>query len=83
MKKRVLTLLILTTIWGLGSWWYYTCKIKGFCDSSYKALNTNTTIPATTNTNTKTESNPTQILDSDADGLTDEEEIALETNPQK
>ena len=85
MKKRVLTLLILTTIWGLGSWWYYTCKIKGFCDSSYKALNTNTTIPASVNSNTKTEAtnDTTQMLDSDADGLTDEEEITLETDPQK
>ncbi len=84
MKKRVLTLLMLTTIWGLGSWWYYTCKIKGFCDSSYKALNTNPTIPTTANSNnTKIESSATQMLDSDADGLSDEEEITLETDPQK
>ncbi len=85
MKKRVLTLLILTTIWGLGSWWYYTCKIKGFCDSSYKALNTNTTIATTANSNTKIESvdSAKQVVDSDADGLTDDEEITLGTDPKK
>lgn len=32
MKKRIFILLILSAIWMLGSWWYYTCKIKGFCD---------------------------------------------------
>jgi outer membrane protein OmpA-like peptidoglycan-associated protein len=80
MKKRILTLLILTTIWGLGSWWYYTCKIKGFCDTSNKVLNTNTSTPKTT---ASSEAGSKHVVDSDGDGLTDEEEITLSTDPHK
>lgn len=89
MKKRVLTLLILTTIWGLGSWWYYTCKIKGFCDAANKALNTNITTTASNsnssvlNAETGLENVSKQVIDSDNDGLTDEEETILSTDPNK
>ena len=31
MIKRALLLLLLTAVWVFGSWWYYTCIIKGFC----------------------------------------------------
>jgi outer membrane protein OmpA-like peptidoglycan-associated protein len=31
MIKRALLLLLLTAVWAFGSWWYYTCMIKGFC----------------------------------------------------
>ncbi|RVU83943.1 OmpA family protein [Leucothrix sargassi] len=31
MIKKALLLLLLTAVWAFGSWWYYTCKIKGFC----------------------------------------------------
>lgn len=31
MIKRALLLLLLTAVWAFGSWWYYTCIIKGFC----------------------------------------------------
>ncbi|HPQ96719.1 MAG TPA: OmpA family protein, partial [Thiolinea sp.] len=31
MKLRTLAVLLLAGIWGVGSWWWYTCKIKGFC----------------------------------------------------
>ncbi len=113
MKKRVLILLILAAIWTLGSWWYYTCKIKGFC-SSNKALTTagaigaaSMAIPAVseaeekeakTNEDDKTESEekeepqqtdntdsaePKEAVDSDGDGLTDDEEATLKTNPNK
>lgn len=81
MKKRVLILLILTAIWTLGSWWYYTCKIKGFCSASNKALNTETIkAPPVTATNP---SRTTQVTDSDGDGLTDAEEKVLGTDPTK
>ena len=82
MKKRVLTLLILTTIWGLGSWWYYTCKIKGFCDTSNKALSTGASASAP-KTTVSSETGSKQVIDSDGDGLTDEEEITLSTDPHK
>lgn len=82
MKKRVLTLLILTTIWGLGSWWYYTCKIKGFCDTSNKILSENTTTSSPKTAN-DTEAGSKQVVDSDGDGLSDEEEITLSTDPNK
>ncbi|MCK5896914.1 MAG: OmpA family protein [Cocleimonas sp.] len=94
MKKRVLTLLILAAIWMLGSWWYYTCKIKNFCaDSTLPINHTQTTALTTTNTtknqtdeviSTSTENEEEKEgVDSDGDGLTDAEEIILMTNPNK
>ena len=82
MKKRVLTLLILTTIWSLGSWWYYTCKIKGFCDTSNKILSNNVSTPASSAI-VGSETGAKHVVDSDGDGLTDEEEITLSTDPNK
>jgi outer membrane protein OmpA-like peptidoglycan-associated protein len=103
MKKRVLILLILTTIWTLGSWWYYTCKIKGFCSSLNKTLSTSgavgtvaTAIPVVSEMEEavvatgeapkqgdSADLEPRETIDSDGDGLTDEEEITLATNPNK
>ncbi|HPY42420.1 MAG TPA: hypothetical protein PLM98_17980, partial [Thiolinea sp.] len=31
MKAKALAVLVVAGVWGLGSWWMYTCKIKGFC----------------------------------------------------
>jgi len=31
MIKKALLLLLLAAVWAFGSWWYYTCVIKGFC----------------------------------------------------
>ncbi|PWQ99002.1 OmpA family protein [Leucothrix arctica] len=31
MIKKALLLLLLAAVWAFGSWWYYTCMIKGFC----------------------------------------------------
>jgi outer membrane protein OmpA-like peptidoglycan-associated protein len=87
MKKRVLILLILAIIWTLGSWWYYTCKIKGFCRSENKTLSTTNNLNTasiktltTENITILTDIN-TEMVDSDGDGLTNEEEIALGTDP--
>ena len=111
MKKRVLILLILAAIWTLGSWWYYTCKIKGLCHSN-KALTTagaigavSTALPVTSEKEAtdvvetmdeaegeekepqKTDSADSEVskesVDSDGDGLTDDEETTLKTNPNK
>ena len=82
MKKRVLILLILTAIWTLGSWWFYTCKIKGFCSTSNKSLNTEISKP-TPPVSTIKPMGTTQVADSDGDGLTDDEETTLGTDPKK
>ena len=84
MKKRALILLMLTALWSIGSWWWYTCKIKGFCIGSNKALNTQAgkNPPSPVATPIKP-SATTQIIDSDGDGLSDNEEKALGTNPRK
>lgn len=97
MKKRLLTLLILVAIWTLGSWWYYTCKIKSFCDNSTPVISTASTLEttATVMSTTKeasqqnialapiTTEEEKETLDSDADGLMDSEEITLTTNPKR
>ena len=85
MKKRALILLILTAIWTLGSWWYYTCKIKGFCGTSNTALDnqSQTTPPNPAPIPVKSADGSQQVTDSDGDGLTDGEEAAIGTNPQK
>lgn len=31
MKAKALVVLVVAGVWGLGSWWWYTCHIKGFC----------------------------------------------------
>ncbi|SKA78129.1 OmpA family protein [Thiothrix eikelboomii] len=31
MKAKALVVLVVAVVWGLGSWWWYACKIKGFC----------------------------------------------------
>jgi outer membrane protein OmpA-like peptidoglycan-associated protein len=37
MKLKSLLVLLLAGIWGVGSWWWYTCKIKDFCGSDTTA----------------------------------------------
>lgn len=76
MKNRVLIVLILTAIWAFGSWWYYTCKIKGFCSSSDTASTATSAIPPQAVA-------PKTVLDTDADALTDEEEADIGTDPTK
>lgn len=83
MKKRVLILLILAAIWTLGSWWYYTCKIKGFCNTSSKALTTKTKDTSPVASAPTVPSDTTRVIDSDGDGLTDDEETAIGTDPKK
>ena len=35
MKLKSLIVLLLAGIWGVGSWWWYTCKVKGFCGADH------------------------------------------------
>lgn len=36
MKLKSLLVLLLAGIQSVGSWWWYTCKIKGFCGADVK-----------------------------------------------
>lgn len=38
MKFKTLLVLLLAGLWGAGSWWWYTCKIKGFCQPDQSSL---------------------------------------------
>lgn len=38
MKFKTLLVLVLTGLWGAGSWWWYTCNIKGFCGTEQSSL---------------------------------------------
>ena len=70
MKKNTLTTYILLTLvatvfWLAGSWWHYACNIKNSCESPITIA-----------------SNPaTQAIDTDDDGLSDDEEDRLGTDP--
>jgi outer membrane protein OmpA-like peptidoglycan-associated protein len=47
MKLKSLLVLLLAGIWGVGSWWWYTCKIKGFCGADTTAAQVTTGVAAT------------------------------------
>lgn len=97
MMKRALLLLLLTAAWAFGSWWYYTCKIKGFCraDGEVAIVTDSTTNTAITTAAVATgaiaagEDQTTQALqpkttdfaDQDGDAISDEDERALGTDP--
>nr|CAA6801449.1 MAG: OmpA family protein [uncultured Thiotrichaceae bacterium] len=38
MKFKTLFVLLLASLWGTGSWWWYTCKIKGHCQTDLSIL---------------------------------------------
>lgn len=102
MNKRTLTLLILLTLivsalWFLGSWWYYT-KLKCGCDSAKQNTTDNTAADKNKLTTplkapnialtlpvsvAQDPSTSQQVKDTDGDGLSDEEEQQLGTDPQK
>ncbi|MFM2319146.1 MAG: hypothetical protein RLZZ215_1767, partial [Pseudomonadota bacterium] len=47
MKAKALVVLVVAIIWGLGSWWWYTCKIKGFCGTPAHTEPTEASQPST------------------------------------
>ena len=95
MKLKSLIVLLLAGIWGVGSWWWYTCKIKVFCGTDTTAAQITTGAAATgaaslsgqdlaTDKDTQqTGTEQADTIDTDGDGITDAEETALGLNPDK
>ncbi|MBL1319772.1 MAG: OmpA family protein [Methylophaga sp.] len=82
MRLNVIIVLLLALIWGVGSWKWYTCNIKGFCGVETVAVDKDIVIPATVVPTTAIPVLVANIdLDSDGDGLSDKEEKRLGTNP--
>ena len=85
LKLSILFVLITTALWFMGSWWHYTCNIKNTCGSDTPIQNVSTDSETKADTpvippvNTATDT--TLIKDSDNDGLSDEEEKRLGSNP--
>ncbi len=77
MRLKVIIVLILALIWGICSWKWYTCSIKGFCGVETAEEDTDAVTPVAA---------PMLAanidIDSDGDGLTDKEEKRLGTNPK-
>ena len=85
MKKstRLLSLLLVsiaTLVWFTGSWWYYTCKIKNTCDATALASLPNP-IDNKNNTSPVIETTAKVVIDTDGDGLSNDEEKRLKTDP--
>ncbi len=78
-KFYILLTVLATALWFVGSWWHYSCNIKNTCDSNKTTLASSTTPENTTNKTVKIESN--QVVDTDTDGLSDDEEKQLGTDP--
>ena len=70
MKKNSGNLLLILTLlatilWFAGSWWYYSCKIKNTCGTQQLSTSQSTKL----------------VIDTDSDGLSDNEEKKLGTDP--
>ncbi len=94
MKLRTLVVLLLAGIWGVGSWWWYTCKVKGFCSAgagqtvvsasataASSAVAATSTEPAAAEPKTPTPDTSGDTTDSDNDGLPNELERKLGLDP--
>lgn len=75
MRLKVVIVLILTLIWSISSWKWYTCNIKGFC-----AVETASTDAGTLAPYSMPKLSANIDIDSDGDGLTDKIEKSLGTN---
>lgn len=78
-KFYILLTAIATSLWFVGSWWHYSCNIKNTCDSN-KATLASFAGPAKRSEN-KVAIKSNQVIDTDSDGLSDEEEKILGTDP--
>ncbi len=79
MKTKSLIVLLLAGIWGVGSWWWYTCKVKGFCGTETTAAQVAvgaaiTGVAALPNGDT---------TDTDGDGIPDAKEKTLGLDSNK
>jgi outer membrane protein OmpA-like peptidoglycan-associated protein len=81
MKKNslilsILLVLVTTALWFAGSWWNYACKIKNTCGNNSQQA-------ATQQTKDSSPKIPTEyavVVDTDSDGLSDEEENKIGTD---
>ena len=82
LRLSILLVLITTALWFVGSWWYYSCKIKNTCGNNTAIAQT--AIPAETVTTAEnpitSNTDPIHIADTDGDGLSDEEEDKIGTD---
>ena len=97
MIKRALLLLLLTAVWAFGSWWYYTCMIKGFCRAdgvftsatekaktaaiSATAIATGAVVASGDKVADAVQPTTTDFVDQDGDAISDEDERSLGTDP--
>ena len=87
MKKSSIEISILLTsfatiLWFAGSWWHYSCNIKNTCGSNQTIAATNSSKDTSAqDIATSGESETTQVIDTDGDGLSDNEEARLGTDP--
>ena len=83
----IMLALIATTLWSVGSWWYYSCRIKNTCGTQLSKVNqissnkdvnviSPLTMPALITIDTKN----IEIIDKDADGVSDKIEKNLHTD---
>lgn len=89
MKLKSLLILLLAGIWGVGSWWWYTCKIKGFCGTdttvAHVAAGSAAAGAAVTSglDSDKASHDMESEIDSDGDGVPDSKEAMLGLDPTK
>ncbi|WMP18157.1 OmpA family protein [Thiothrix lacustris] len=80
MKAKSLIVLLLAGIWGVGSWWWYTCKVKGFCGTDNTTSAQIAEGTPVTGADLNTSANP---IDTDGDGVPDTKEAMLGLDPTK
>ena len=94
MKKNslifsILLTLVATALWFVGSWWYYTCNIKNLCTNKQTIADTSdikdqnkpsSPLPLSKNSIITEEPQDVTEIDTDGDGLTDEEEKITKTD---
>ncbi|PHS27450.1 MAG: hypothetical protein COA83_00075 [Methylophaga sp.] len=84
MRLSVIIVLILSLVWGVYSWKWYTCDIKEFCKADTVEAE-DVIVPAIVEPELMPMPEPIAApdidADSDGDGLTDKEEKYLETDP--
>lgn len=86
MKLKSLLVLLLAGIWGIGSWWWYTCKIKGFCGAertTAQVAAAGTTAAGTALAAKSGETTGATSTDTDGDGLSDTQEAQMGLDPTK
>lgn len=90
MKLKSLIVLLLAGIWGVGGWWWYTCKVKGFCGADVTtaqvAAGTAAVGAATMSANENSDKTPAMAegdIDTDGDGIPNAKEEMLGLDPTK